>query len=129
MGISVYWDTETEQHIVLHIDFHGAWRWDDYDEAVDEADALMRSVGERVDVICNFLDSQRVPLDYVCSHLRRMMQILGENAGAIVLVNSNEVFNAVVYVFCKGVTSFPCPIRIAETIQDAYAFLTERQLQ
>jgi hypothetical protein len=126
MTITVYWDTDTQENLTLYMDFRGAWDWEEYDRAVDDATQLMTSLTHRVDVICNLLGGEPVPLDYVYSHLRRMSELMAENAGLVVMISRDTTFKALVYVFCKTSTSFADKIRVVDTLQKAYSLLTER---
>jgi hypothetical protein len=53
MGVTVLWDNE--EQTTLRVDLGGSWGWDEYDGAMTEASAVIKSVGQCADVIHNLL--------------------------------------------------------------------------
>ncbi len=99
MGVTVVWDNE--EKTALRLDFEGVWTWAKYDQAVDEASAMIEDVGHAADIIHNLLGGPSLPLDKPLLHLRRMVNLLSKNTVFIVVVGGTPPVQAVLSMFFK----------------------------
>src|SRR5262245_55997551 len=83
MPITVTWDNAART--IIRTERTSPWTWADFDIAIDESYALMRSVSHIVDVI-DILDSAEVPKGLALPHILRMLRLRPRNAGITIVV-------------------------------------------
>ncbi len=126
MGVTVLWDNE--EKTTLRVDLAGSWSWGDYDRALAEAGAIMRSGGQHIDVIHNLLEGSRAPLGYVLPHFQRAMQLMEDNVGCIVIVGSNYSMNLLLSLFLGTFTTVGRKVAFVDSVDEARHILGERRL-
>jgi hypothetical protein len=125
-SIGVVWDNP--EQTVVRIDFKRGWTWPAYDFAVDDADRLIESVANEVDVIFNLLRGPQMPVDYVFSHLRRMLRQLPDNTGCLVVVDGDTTARTLMSVFCRTIVGARPGLVIVSSLEEARAWLAWRRL-
>jgi hypothetical protein len=125
-SIGVVWDNP--EQTAVRIDFERGWTWPAYDFAVDDADRLIESAANEVDVIFNLLQGPQMPVDYVVSHLRRMLRQLPDNTGHLVVVGGDTTARALMSVFYRTIVGAGPGVVFVSSLEEARAWLARRQM-
>jgi hypothetical protein len=102
----------------------GSWTWAEFDEAVDQIVALIRSVPQRVDVIV--LSPQRFPSGFPLVHLQRVVVLLPRNTGKIVLVNNSPFQRRLNNILMTIFLALKKQVVFVDSVDEAYEVFTER---
>jgi len=126
MSVTVTWDNH--ERTVLRYEFAGAWLWEDFRKALDQAEKMLASVGHIVDVIADFEASGCVPTET----LARLAYVAGNrpvNLGSNVIVGS-KVFNTTTFtVFGNYYGDVARAYQMAHSLDRARALLAKTTLQ
>lgn len=93
MTMHTHWMDHTQQNIQLVI--HGRWKPDDLVAEVEQVRQMMSSVGHRVTVILNLVQSGPFPIDSARS-IRSLVEMDHPNRGKIVILGTD--------VYLEGIT-------------------------
>jgi hypothetical protein len=93
MSASVGWHAP-ENNLVI-IQFHLRWTWQDFDDAVDEAYALIRTVPQPVAAIIDFTGASGFPDPHIIEHLRRSIHTRPENFDLMVIAGVSPILHEV----------------------------------
>lgn len=86
MGISVNWLDENRSIVLWEVE--GKWTWDDYRQAQSHADALVRDIAYKVDVILDFTENRSLPFN-ILSQMRFERPQQPEKRGRVVIVGAS----------------------------------------
>lgn len=116
--------TDTQKSIIC-AEGVGIWSWDNFDRATDEIVDMMKTSPHRVDLVINRpLNSYR-PGGSSLPHYNRAMKIFPENFGILILVGPNILRNALVNVLLRVYRNKPIEIRLANSLDNAYAIIQQ----
>jgi hypothetical protein len=102
MSFTVDWDDE-QKHAVI-ITYGNAYTWDEYEQALDQTIALIKSVPHQVDLIIDMREGARnPPAGSMFPHIRKAAERLRQepNFGKSVMVGANPFLQTMSRVFAK----------------------------
>jgi hypothetical protein len=88
MGITVAW--QDAEKTALRWTFEGKWTWEEYYKALDQNNALLDAIDNKVDLIINMENTNHVPPGYV-SQFRRIAQFHPQVDFAILIMNNRFI--------------------------------------
>ncbi len=125
MTIQVGWDNNEQQHIV-RIVFQRGWTWNDLNQAVKQADALIISQSHRVDLLIDIQEAGGIPGDFITRAGELFAQ--GEaraNEGQKVVVGAGTLIRIAYKTFLRvyGSKLEGRPFIFADTLESARVLL------
>jgi hypothetical protein len=85
MPLIVSWDNDDKT--AIRVDSPSIWTWEDFDNAVDEAFVMIRSVEHAVSMIITTSSGKAAPKGLPVPHIMRMIRNKPKNAGVAVIVD------------------------------------------
>ncbi len=125
MGITILWDNEAKT--TLRLDFEGQWSWAQYDKAITEASATIKSAERGVDVIHNLLEGSRMPLGYFLPHFQSALKLMETNLGSIVIVGGSHSMRILLAMFIETFTALGGKVTFTNSLAEARTILAEQR--
>lgn len=131
MGIGLYWGNEDKTIILMEID--GPWEWDELHDKMEKVKELTNTADHEVSGILDVSQGMYIPGGTVFNKagLDNAMKLLrtlnGATAGAMVIVGANRTIRNIFDAFVKLDRSAVSTVHFADSIDDAYDFLEDRQ--
>ncbi len=101
------------------------WTWADFDAAVDQYAALVRSVDHRVAIICDCLDAPNPPSSSALGHYRRAAELKPENLVLMVIVSPGGFLKMMGEVFTRAAPGEREFLQFVHTMKAAEALCAE----
>jgi hypothetical protein len=125
MTIEVGW--ENEEKTILIERFDGAWTWEEFYAAIQQAASMMAEVEHRVDVLADMIKADRPPSGTAMTHARNMMRLYPDNWGIMVIVANNLLITTSVNMFRRLFrANLGKKIHTAKTVEEAYVLIAEQ---
>lgn len=119
MGISVQWDNP--EKTIVRWDYDPGWSWDDFFTAQKQIEALVDSVGHRVDMILDVRNSPDVPQD-MPDHFHGMTPTRLRRR-VMIIVGANSAMEAMLGAYAKYQPGAGKGIVVADTLEKARAMI------
>lgn len=93
-------DWHDEQKRILRYRFLGAWRWEDYFDAITVGRPMMRAQKNWVCIFNDMLETSYVPVNFL-NRARDVITTRPENTGLVVFVSHSTTFRSVYQAFIR----------------------------
>ncbi|NWF69602.1 MAG: hypothetical protein HXY40_11000 [Chloroflexi bacterium] len=123
MAVGVTWDNE--QHTILLYTFTDPWNWDDYDEAVRHAYALLESTPNRVATIIDFSCTQTLPRGAI-KHMSIVAQQPHPKQSMMLIVGASPFIQAISNILASAYPGHGRVVHHVKTLAQARALAGKR---
>jgi hypothetical protein len=127
MGIHFTWDDLARQDILLFV-IQTPWTWQEYDDAADEAFALLAQQQQPVANIVDATQAGKLPPGNPLPHLRHVYRLMPNNMTASVVVGASPTVRLFINVLGGIYPRAKSLAYFAATIQEARAIIKEQLL-
>ncbi len=118
--IAFGWDSADET--IMRITVADPWTWDEYFAQVDVFNRLLDTLPYTVDVIADYSDVQRLPLNAL-SFFRRAVAMMHPRMGMMAVVSHNEILHTLGMVLVRLIPQLGEHSRPARTEAEAYRII------
>lgn len=127
MRITFQW--EDAERTLLLLRLTDGWTWVEYHAVVSQLVVSIQQLDYAVDVIVENTARIPFPSGKALSHLRRIMRMVPDNIGVIVIVSANPFVKTINHILFRVMPKTREIGELADTVEEAHAIITRRRAQ
>jgi hypothetical protein len=122
MPVRMYWEDETKT--IMRYDFHGAWTWDEFYNALNVMMLEWDGVKHRTDIIADFLQTVSVPEGWT-EQMQTLADKQGPTSGLSIIVTNNPLGLMLYQVIARAHDRVAKYFRIVPTLEQARQIIAQ----